>query len=154
MHCEYNGLKEYAMSPSKRYAKKHAKARQRRRLPAHERLERDRCQAQRAAEALYQALETPGLPENLVAEIAGRIRSQQKLLGNIVGVMFPSLFGCRTPSELCRVRGWDKQWPARILAARPKRSWRKRLWRLALEILVPLWRQVETKSPATQSRWQ
>jgi cobalamin-dependent methionine synthase I len=46
--CEQNGLKEHAMSPSTRYAKKQAKARQRRRLPAHERLERDRCQAQRA----------------------------------------------------------------------------------------------------------
>ena len=45
------------MSPSKRYAKKHAKARQRRRLHAHERLERDRRQAPRAAEALHQALE-------------------------------------------------------------------------------------------------
>ena len=42
-------------------------------------------------------------------EIEGRLRSQQKLLGKIVGVMFPPLFGCRTPAELCRVRGWDKQ---------------------------------------------
>src|SRR2546422_26230 len=50
------------MSPSKRYAKKHAKARQRRRLHAHERLERDRRQAQRVAEALHQALEDLGLP--------------------------------------------------------------------------------------------
>jgi hypothetical protein len=142
------------MSPTKRYAKKHAKARQRRRLQAHERLERDRCQAQRAAEALHQALEALGLPDNLVVEIAGRIRSQQKLLGKIVGVMFPPLFGCRTPSELCRVRGWDKQWPTRILGALPRRSWIKRLRRLGLEVLVPLWRQVATKSPATQSRWQ
>jgi len=49
-----------------------------------------------------------GLPENLVAEIEGRLQSQQQLLGKIVGVMFPPLFGCRTNSELCRVRGWDK----------------------------------------------
>ena len=54
------------MSPIKRYAKKQAKARQRRRLQAHERLERDRRQAQRAAEALHQALEDLGLPANLV----------------------------------------------------------------------------------------
>jgi Transposase DDE domain len=87
-------------------------------------------------------------------EIEGRLRSQQKLLGKIVGVMFPPLFGCRTSSELCRVRGWDKQWPSRILGALPKRSWLKRLQRLGLEVLVPLWRHVETKSPATQSRWQ
>ena len=96
------------MSPSKRYAKKHAKASRRRRQKAHERLERDQRQAQRAAEALHQALEDLGLPEGLMAEIEGRLRSQHKLLGKIVGVMFPALFGCRTPSELCRVRGWDK----------------------------------------------
>jgi hypothetical protein len=50
-----NGLKECSMSPMKRYAKKHAKARQRRRLQAHERLERERRQAQHAAEALHQS---------------------------------------------------------------------------------------------------
>src|SRR5438445_1425978 len=140
------------MSPIKRYAKKQAKARQRRRLHAHERLERDKRQAQRAAEALHQALQELGLPEDLVAEIEGRLRSQQKLLGKIIGVMFPALFGCRTPSELCRVRGWDKHWPSRLLRALPKRSWLKRLRRLGLEVLVPLWRHVATKSAATQRR--
>jgi hypothetical protein len=55
---------------------------------------------------------------------------------------------------LCRVRGWDKHWPSRLLSALPKRSWLKRLRRLGLEVLVPLWRHVETKSAATQSRWQ
>jgi hypothetical protein len=39
------------MSPTQQYAKKRAKARQRR-LKAHERLARDRRQAQHAAEAL------------------------------------------------------------------------------------------------------
>ena len=100
------------MSPSKRYAKKQAKARQRRRLQAHERLERDQHQAQWAAEALHHALEDLGLPANLVVEIEGRLRSQQKLLGKIVGMMLPPLFGCRTLTELCRVRGWDKNWPS------------------------------------------
>jgi hypothetical protein len=142
------------MSPIKRYAKKHAKARQRRRLKAQERLARDRRQAQHAAEALEQALDDLGLPADLVAEIEGRLRSQQKLLGKIVGVMFPVLFGCRTNSELCRVRGWDKNLPSRLLGALPKRSWLKRLRRLGLEVLVPLWRHVATKSVATQSRWQ
>lgn len=142
------------MSPSIRYAKKRAKARARHRRNARERLERDQHQAQRAAEALHQALEDLGLPDTIVAEIEGRLRSQQQLLGKIVGVMFPALFGCRTPSELCRVRGWDKNWPSRLLGALPKRSWIKRLRRLGLEVLVPLWRHVETKSPATQSRWQ
>ena len=96
------------MSLTTRYAKKQAKARQRRRLQARERLERDRLQAQHAATVLEQALHDLGLPEDLVAEIEGRLRSQHKLLGKIFGIMFPPLFGCRTNAELCRVRGWDK----------------------------------------------
>jgi len=96
------------MSRTQRYAKKLAKARQRRRRTAQERLARDRRQAQHAAEALQQALDDLGLPEDLVTEIEGRLRSQRKLLGKIVGVMCPPLFGCRTNAELCRVRGWDK----------------------------------------------
>jgi hypothetical protein len=103
-----HGAKELAMSPSKRDAKKQAKPRQRRRLTAQERLARDRRQAQHAAAALQQALDELGLPEDLVTEIEGRLRSQRKLLGKIVGVMCPPLFGCQTNTELCRVRGWDK----------------------------------------------
>jgi hypothetical protein len=147
-------MQEYTMSPSTRGAKKYAKARKRRYLKAQERLERDRRQAQQAAEALEHALHDLGLPKNLVAEIAGRLRSQQKLLGKIVGVMFPPLFGCRTNTELCRVRGWDKNLPSHLLGALPKRSWIKRLRRLGLEVLVPLWRYAASKSAATRSRWQ
>ena len=62
------------MSPTKRYAKKQAKARQRRRRNAQERLERDRRQAQQAAEALHQALEELGLPDNLVSEIEDTVQ--------------------------------------------------------------------------------
>ena len=142
------------MAPTQRYAKKQAKARQRRRRNAQERLERDRRQAQRAAEALQHALEDLGLPEHLVAELEGRLRSQQHLLGKIVGMMCPPLFGCRTSFELCRVRGWDKNLPSRVLSALPKRSWLKRLRRLGLEVLVPLWRYAASKSEATRSRWQ
>jgi hypothetical protein len=68
------------MSPTQRDTKKQAKTRQRRRLKARERLERDRRQAQHAAEALQQALDDLGLPEDLVTEIEGRLRSQQQLL--------------------------------------------------------------------------
>jgi hypothetical protein len=142
------------MSPSKRYAKKHAKARSHRRQKAQERLERDRLQAQQSAQALEQALWDLGLPEDLVAEIEGRLRSQQKLLGKLCGVMFPPMFGCRTNSELCRVRGWDKNLPAHLRGALPKRSWIKRLRRLGVEGLVPLWRYAASKSEATRSRWQ
>jgi hypothetical protein len=86
------------MSPTKRYAKKQAKARQHRRRTAQERLAHDRRQAQHAAKVVDQALHDLGLPGNLVAEIEGRLRSQQKLLGKIVGMMCPPLFGCRTNS--------------------------------------------------------
>jgi hypothetical protein len=147
-------MQEYTMVPSKRDAKKHAKARKRRYLKAQERLERDRRQAQQAAEALEQALDNLGLPKDLAAEIAGRLRSQQKLMGKIIGVMCPPLFGCRTNTELCRVRGWDKNLPSRVLNALPKRSWIKRLRRLGLEVLIPLWRYATNASAATRSRWQ
>jgi hypothetical protein len=142
------------MTRAKAYQKRHAKARQRRRRTAAERLQRDLAQAQQAAKILEQALDDLGLPANLVAEIEGRLRSQHKLLGKIVGVMCPPLFGCRTNTELCRVRGWDKNLPARLLGALPKRSWIKRLRRLGLEVLLPLWRYAATKSEATRSRWQ
>jgi hypothetical protein len=120
------------MSSSTRHVKKHAKTRQRRRRTAQERLARDRHQAQRAAEVLHHALEELGLPDTLDMEIAGRLRSQQKLLAKICGMMFPSLFGCRTNTELYRVRGWDKKLPFRLLEALSKRSWIKCLKTLGL----------------------
>ena len=69
---------------------------------------RDRRQAQQAAEALEQALHDLGLPAALVAEIEGRLRSQRHLLGKIMGMMCPPLFGCRTNAELCRVLPQEK----------------------------------------------
>jgi hypothetical protein len=137
------------MSPIKRYVKTQAKARQRRRLKAQERLEHDRRQAQRAAEAL----EDLGLPTELVAEIEGRLRNHRQLLGKSCGVMFPPLFGCRINSELCRVRGWDKNLPSRLLGALPKRSWLKQLRCFGLEVLIPRWRYAASKSEATRSPW-
>src|SRR5262244_4003605 len=145
---------EHIMSPHKRDAKHHAKARRRRYRTAQERLARDCRQAQHAAAALQQALDDLGLPDDLVTELEGRLRSQHKLLGKIVGVMCPPLFGCRTNTELCRVRGWDKNLPSRVLGALPKRSWIKRLRRLGLEVLIPLWRHAASASAATRSRWQ
>jgi hypothetical protein len=142
------------MTGTKAYQKRHANARQRRRRTTAERLQRDRRQAQHAAEALRQALDDFGLPEDLVTEIEGRLHSQHTLLGKIVGVMCPPLFGCRTNTELCRVRGWDKNLPSRLLGALPKRSWLKRLRRLGVDVLVPLWRHAASKSEATRSRWQ
>jgi hypothetical protein len=134
--------------------KTHQSQTRRRYRTAQERLARDRRQAQHAAKVVEQALNDLGLPAELVAEIEGRLKSQQKLLGKIVGVMCPPLFGCRTNTELCRVRGWDKNLPSRLLGALPKRSWIKRLRRLGLEVLVPLWRHAASTSAATRSRWQ
>src|SRR5262245_21872055 len=142
------------MSRPRQYHKRQAKAIQRRRRTAAERLQRDRRQAQQAAEALRPALDDLGLPQDLVTEIEGRLRSQHKLLGKIVGGMCPPLFGCRTNTELCRVRGWDKNLPSRLLGTLPKRSWLKRLRRLGLEVLIPLWRRTASASAATRSRWQ
>jgi hypothetical protein len=44
--------------------------------------------------------------------------------------------------------------PSRLLGALPKRSWIKRLRRLGVEVLVPLWRYIASASAATRSRWQ
>jgi hypothetical protein len=142
------------MSPMKRYATKQAKARKRRRLNAQERLKQQRAQAQHSIEAIHQALKDLDFPETLVAEIEGRLQAQQKLLGKIVGLMFPTLFGCRHSHELTRIRGWNKNVPSRLLGALPKRSWLQRLRRLGLEILLSIWRHTQEKSPSTQSRWQ
>jgi hypothetical protein len=106
------------------------------------------------AKGLEQALHDLGLPDNLVADIASRLRSQQRLLGKVRGVMFPLLFGCRTNAALCCVRGWDKHLPSRLLGTLPKRSWIKRLRHLGLEVLVPLCRYATSKSAATRSCWQ
>jgi hypothetical protein len=68
--------------------------------------------------------------------------------------MFPTLFGCRTYHELTRVRGWEKNLPAQILAALPKQKWLRQLQHRGPDLLVTLWHQVEGRSPATRSRWQ
>src|SRR5262245_29228142 len=106
------------MSPRKRYAAQHIKARQRRRRTAQERLARDHRQAQQAAEALQQALNDLGLPDDLVTEIAGRLRSQQKLLGKIVAILVEgkSTYVFKLPDGR-QIKGHDLQqdrdWPWR-----------------------------------------
>src|SRR5688572_16955875 len=142
------------MPPMKRYAKKQAKATQRRHLKAQQRLRYQRVQAQLSIEAIHQALEDLDFPDTLGAELEGRLQAQHQLLGQIVGLMFPTLFGCRHGHELTRVRGWNKNIPSQLLGALPKRSWLKRLRRLGLEILLSLWRHTQDKSASTQSRWQ
>jgi len=142
------------MTPTRQYAKKQAKAMRRRRLNAKERHERQQKQAQRDIEALHQALLDLGMPDDLILEIEGRLRSQKKLLGKIFALMFPTLFGCRSAHELTRVRGWDKNCPSRILGALPNRSWLKRLRKLGQDVVTAIWRRAQSMSPATRSRWQ
>lgn len=141
------------MALPKRYAKKQAKAKRRSRLNAKARHLRQQQDAQRSIDALHQALHDLGLPDHLVVEIEGRLKAQKRLLSKVFGLMFPTLFGCTSAYELTRVRGWDKNLPSRLLGALPKRSWIKRLRKLGQDILIPLWRHVESKSAATQSRW-
>ena len=64
------------MTRATAYQKRYAKARQRRRHTATERLQRDHAQAQRVAKVLEQALDDLGLSEDLVTEIEGRLHSQ------------------------------------------------------------------------------
>jgi DDE superfamily endonuclease len=142
------------MTRTRRDVKTQAKAISRRRLNARERHERQQKQAQRDIEALRQALDALGLPDDLVIEIEGRLRAQKKRLGKIFARMFPTRFGCITASELTRTRGWDKHRPSRILGALPTRAWRKRLRKRGQAVLGALWRHIETRSDATRSRWQ
>ena len=135
------------MSPMKRYAKRQAKAIKRRRLNAQQRLRQQRAEAQRSIEAIHQALADLGFSDTFVAEIEGRLQTQQKLLGKIVGLMFPTLFGCRQGHELTRVRGWNKNIPTQLLGALPKRSWLKRLRRLGLGCSSPSGAIPRTKAP-------
>src|SRR5712691_11481836 len=106
------------MSRTKRDVKQHAKAINRRRLHAKERHEQQQRQAQRAIDALHQALHDVGVPDDLALEIAGRLRAQKKRLGTIFGLMFPTLFGCRSAHELTRTRGWDKPNPTFLVTVR------------------------------------
>jgi len=88
------------MSPAKRHAKTHAKARHRRHLQAQARLARDYRQAQQAAQALQQALDALGLPEDLVTEIEGRLRSQKSSWAKSLASCFlHSLAVARTPNS-------------------------------------------------------
>jgi hypothetical protein len=103
---------------------------------------------------LEQALIDLGLPQTLVPEVEWRMQALGKLLGKVFGVMFPTLFGCRTASELTRVRGWDKNLFGKLLGALPKQKWVRQLQHRGQDLLATLWRQVEEKSPATRSRWQ
>jgi hypothetical protein len=64
-------------------------AMQRRCQKQRERLQREQARAQRALQALEQALVDLGLPTTIAEDMQWRLHAQQCLLGKIVGLMFP-----------------------------------------------------------------
>jgi hypothetical protein len=96
------------------------RAKERRRQQTRERLQREQARAQRHLQALERALVDVGLSETLGVEVEWRRKALGTRLGKIFGIMFPTLCGCRTTSELTRVRGWDKTLPGKVLGALPQ----------------------------------
>jgi len=129
-------------------------AKQRRLQKARERLQHEQARAQRHLQALQQALGDLDLSEILAEEVQWRLNAITTWLEKIFGLMFPPLFGCRSYHARCRVRGWEKNLPGRLLGALPKRQWVKPLPRRGQALLARLWQPLEDKSPATRRRWQ
>ena len=77
------------MTQCRQYHKRQHKARQRRLQKARERLQREQARAQRALQALEDALVELGLPGSVAEEVEWRLQTQQQLLGKIFGMMFP-----------------------------------------------------------------
>ena len=73
------------MSPYTRHIKKQAKARQRRRHTAQERMARDRRQAQHAAEALQQALDDLGFLKTSWPKSKGACAANRDSWGRSLG---------------------------------------------------------------------
>jgi transcription initiation factor TFIIIB Brf1 subunit/transcription initiation factor TFIIB len=69
--------------------KRAQQAKQRRLQQQRERLQREQARAQRALQALEHAMQELGLPETVAEDVQWRLQAQQKLLGKIVGMMFP-----------------------------------------------------------------
>ena len=92
-----HGSQECTLSQTIQYIKKHAKAVKRRRLQAQERHEKQQRQAQRDIDALHQALHDVSLPDDLVLEIAGRLRAQKKLSGKSSASCCPRSLGAAVP---------------------------------------------------------
>jgi hypothetical protein len=142
------------MAPMTRAQRRDYHAKHRRSQQYRERLQREHARAQRHLQALEQALVDVGVAKMVVEEVQWRLKTVRKLLGKICGLMFPTVFGCRTHHELTRVRTWDTNMPSQLLGALPKQKWLRQWQHCGQDLLATLWRQVEDKSPATRSRWQ
>ena len=143
------------MAPMTRAQRREYYAKQRRLQKYRERLQREQARAQRSLQALEQALVDLGLPETVAAEVQWRLKTVGKLLGKIFGLMFPTLFGCRTYHELTPGAGLGQE-PARSASwvPCPSRSGCGSCSTAGRTSWPTLWRHVEDKSPATRSRWQ
>jgi hypothetical protein len=75
-------------------------AKQRRLRTYRERLAHEQRRAQRFLQALEQARLDLGRPETRAAAVEWCRKAHVKRLGNIVGMMVPTQFGCRTAYEL------------------------------------------------------
>jgi hypothetical protein len=145
---------EEPIAPMTRAQRREYHTKQRRLQKYHERLQREQARAQRHLQALEQALVEVGVAKTVVEEVQWRLKAVRKLLGKIFGLMFPTVFSCRTHHELTRVRNWDKNMPSQICGALPKQKWLRQLQHRGQDLLVTLWHYIEAKSPATRSRWQ
>jgi hypothetical protein len=92
-----NEMEEPPMTQARAYHKRaqrakqqrHHQARLRRLQRERERLRQEQQRAQHALEAVEQAVQELGLSETVAEDIQWHLQAQQKLLGKIVGMMFP-----------------------------------------------------------------
>lgn len=134
--------------------KKRGKVEARRRKRRKWRLLEQQRQAQGHLRAIERAVADLGLEDALGRVLERKLKAGHRLMTKIFGVMFPVLFGCETYPELCRVMGWAKNLPGRLLGALPKRKWIEKLRALGQGVLETLWQRVKGMSEATRSRWQ
>jgi hypothetical protein len=128
-------------------------AKHRRLQKSRERLQREPARAQRHLQALEHALVDVGVAETVAEAVQWRLQAVRTRLGQICGLMFPTVFGCRTHHDLTRGRAWDKHLPSRILGALPKQTWRRQLPHRGPDLWVTRWHAAVDQSPATRSRW-
>ena len=141
------------MAPMTRAQRRAYDAKPRRAQTYRERLQREHTRAQRALAALDHALIDVGLPETVAAEVQWRLKTVGTLLGQIVGLMCPTVFGCCTHHARSRVRHGDKNRPGQILGALPTQPWLRQVPHRGQDRLATRWRHGEDQSPATRRRW-
>jgi hypothetical protein len=134
--------------------KKRSKVDARRRKRRKWRLQEQQRQAGRHLRAIERAVADLGLEQALSRVLERKLKASHRLMSKIFGVMFPVLFGCESYPELCRVMGWDKNLPGRLLGSMPKRKWIEKLRALGQDVLEALGQRVQDMSEATRSRWQ